>query len=166
MEKKIINSYPAECWNDTTPLGNGTLGASVYGCVYDERILINHEALYNWVCNKGYPDISYALAEVRALMDQGKYKEANTYYTDIINKTGFRSNKGKFFPAFDIHMIFETEAAPENYKRVLDMESGVCTVSYTENGEECTRTIFASQRDRVVVVNLKKTKPFSVKISL
>jgi len=166
MEKKIINAYPAECWNDTTPLGNGTLGASVYGCVYDERILINHEALYNWVCDKGYPDISYALKEVRELMDAGKYKEANTYYTDIISKTGFRSNKGKFFPAFDIHMIFETEAAPENYSRVLDMERGVCTVSYTENGEECTRTVFASQRERAVVINLKKTKPFSVKISL
>ena len=166
MEKKIINSYPAECWNDTTPLGNGTLGASVYGCVYDERILINHEALYNWVCNKGYPDISYALQEVRDLMDAGRYKEANTYYTDIIKKTDFKSNKGKFFPAFDIHMIFETEAAPENYSRVLDMERGVCTVSYTENGEKCTRTIFASQRERAIVVNLKKTKPFSVKISL
>ena len=166
MEKKIINSYPAECWNDTTPVGNGTLGASVYGCVYDERILINHEALYNWVCNKGYPDISYALKEVRALMDEGKYKEANTYYTNIINETGFKSNKGKFFPAFDIHMIFETEAAPENYTRVLDMETGVCTVSYTENGDRCNRTIFASQRDKVVVVNLTKTKPFSVKISL
>ena len=166
MEKKIINSYPAECWNDTTPLGNGTLGASVYGCVYDERILINHEALYNWVCNKGYPDISYALKEVRELMDEGKYKEANTYYTDIINKTGFKSNKGKFFPAFDVHMIFETEAAPENYKRELDMEKGICTVSYTENGEKCTRTVFASQRDRVVVIGLKKTKPFSVKVSL
>ena len=166
MEKKIINSYPAECWNDTTPLGNGTLGASVYGCVYDERILINHEALYNWVCNKGYPDISYALKEVRALMDEGRYKEANTYYTDIIKKTDFRSNKGKFFPAFDIHLIFETEAAPENYQRVLDMENGVCTVSYTENGVECTRTVFASQRERAVIVNLKKTKPFSVKISL
>ena len=166
MEKKIINAYPAECWNDTTPLGNGTLGASVYGCVYDERILINHEALYNWVCDKGYPDISYALAEVRALMDQGKYKEANTYYTDIINKTGFRSNKGKFFPAFDIHMIFETDASPKNYTRVLDMETGVCTVSYTENEEKCKRTVFASQRDRVVVVNIKKTKPFSLKVSL
>ena len=166
MEKKIINAYPAECWNDTTPLGNGTLGASVYGCVYDERILINHEALYNWVCDKGYPDISYALAEVRALMDQGKYKEANTYYMDIINKTGFRSNKGKFFPAFDIHMIFETDASPKNYTRVLDMETGVCTVSYTENEEKCTRTVFASQRDRVVVVNIKKTKPFSLKVSL
>ena len=166
MEKKIINSYPAECWNDTTPLGNGTLGASVYGCVYDERILINHEALYNWVCDVGYPDISYALKEVRALMDAGKYKEANNYYTDIIKSTGFRSNKGKFFPAFDIHMIFETDAAPENYSRVLDMESGVCTVSYTENGEKCNRTVFVSQRDRAVVVNLKKTKPFSLKVSL
>ncbi|MBO5261493.1 MAG: glycoside hydrolase N-terminal domain-containing protein [Clostridia bacterium] len=166
MEKKIINSYPAECWNDTTPLGNCTLGASVYGCVYDERILINHEALYNWVCNKGYPDISYALQEVRDLMDEGKYKEANTYYTDIIKKTDFKSNKGKFFPAFDIHLIFETEAAPENYSRVLDMENGVCTVSYTENGEKCIRTVFASQNDRAVIVNLKKTKPFSLKISL
>ena len=166
MEKKIINAYPAECWNDTTPLGNGTLGASVYGCVYDERILINHEALYNWTCDKGYPNISYALKEVRALMDKGEYKEANTYYTDIIKKTDFRSNKGKFFPAFDIHMIFETEAAPENYIRELDMERGVCTVSYTENGEECLRTVFASQRERAVVINLKKTKPFSVKISL
>ena len=166
MEKKIINSYPAQCWNDTTPLGNGTLGASVYGCVYDERILINHEALYNWTCQKGYPDISYALPKVRALMDDGKYKEANTYYTNIINETGFRSNKGKFFPAFDIHMIFETEAAPECYSRVLDMETGICTVSYTERGEKCTRTIFASQRDRAVIVNLQKTKPFSVKVSL
>lgn len=166
MEKKIINSYPAECWNDTTPLGNGVLGASVYGCVYDERILINHEALYNWVCDKGYPDISYALKEVRALMDEGRYKEANTYYTDIIKKTDFRSNKGKFFPAFDIHMIFETEVAPENYSRVLDMEKGVCTVSYTENGEKCTRTIFASQNEKNVIINLQKTKPFSVKISL
>ena len=166
MDKKIINSYPSVGWNDTTPLGNGTLGASVYGCVYDERILINHEALYNWTCDVGYPDISYALKEVRALMDEGKYKEANTYYTDIIKKTGFRSNKGKFFPAFDIHMIFETEGAFENYKRELDMEKGICTVSYTENGEMCTRTAFASQRDRVVVVSLKKTKPFSVKISL
>lgn len=166
MEKKIVNSYPSVGWNDTTPLGNGTLGASVYGCVYDERILINHEALYNWTCDVGYPDISYALTEVRALMDEGKYKEANTYYTDIIKKTGFRSNKGKFFPAFDIHMIFETEGAFENYRRELDMEKGICTVSYTENGEACTRTVFASQRDRVVVISLKKTKKFSVKISL
>ena len=166
MEKKLINLYPASGWNDSTPLGNGVLGASVYGCVYDERILINHEALYNWTCDVGYPDISYALKEVRSLMDQGKYKEANNYYTEEIKKSNFRSNKGKFFPAFDIHLIFDTDSAPADYKRELDLENGVCTVSYTENGEKYTRTVFASQREKKVIVNLRSTKSFGVKISL
>ena len=94
MEKKLINSYPASCWNDTTPVGNGVLGLSVYGCVYDERILINHESLYNWVCDTGYPDISEHLPTLRRLMDEGKYREANNYYTELIKDSGFRSNKG------------------------------------------------------------------------
>lgn len=166
MEKKLINLYPATGWNEATPLGNGTLGASIYGCAYDERILINHEALYNWVCDKGYPDISYALSEVRELMDKGQYKEAERYYTNLIEKTGFRSNKGKFFPAFDIHMVFDTEGAPTNYKRTLDMEKGVCTVTYEENGYKCQRTAFCSLTDGVVVINLKKEIPFSVKVTL
>ncbi len=166
MEKKLINLYPADHWQISTPLGNGVLGASVYGATYDERILINHEALYNWTCNKGYPNISHALKEVRGLMDQKRYKEADTYYTNLIKETGFKSNKGKFFPAFDLHLIFDTEGAPCSYKRELDMEKGVCTVFYTENGEDCVRTVFASMVDRYVVVNLKKSSPFSVRATL
>ena len=127
MEKKLINSYPATLWKEATPLGNGRLGASVYGCVYDERILINHEALYNWTCDVGYPDVSYCLEKVRGLMDEGKYKEAERYYTDEINKSGFKSNKGKFFPAFDIHLLFDTEGAPCDYQRCLDMQRGFAT---------------------------------------
>ena len=166
MEKKLINLYPATGWNDSTPLGNGILGASVYGSVYDERILINHEDLYNWTCDKGYPDISSSLPIVRRLMDEGKYKEAETYYTNEINKTGFKSNKGKFFPAFDIHMIIDTEGAPCDYKRELDMEKGVCTVSYTENGKACRRVIFASQQEKKIVVLIKKEERFGIRVSL
>ena len=166
MEKKLINLYPADHWQISTPLGNGVLGASVYGAVYDERILINHESLYNWTCKSAYPDVSYALKEVRELMDNKRYKEADTYYTNLIKETGFKSNKGKFFPAFDLHLLFETEGAPCNYKRELDMENGICTVSYTENGKECVRTIFSSMTDGYVVVNLKNETPFSVKATL
>lgn len=166
MEKKLINLYPADHWQISTPLGNGVLGASVYGAVYDERILINHEALYNWTCNQGYPDVSYALKDVRKLMDEKKYKEADTYYTNLIKETGFKSNKGKFFPAFDLHMIFDTNGAPCDYKRELDMEKGICTISYTENGEKSVRTVFSSMVDGCVVVNLKKETPFSVKATL
>ncbi len=166
MEKKLINSYPAIGWNDSTPTGNGRLGASIYGCAYDERILINHEALYNWVCDSALPDMSGELAVVRALMDEGKYKEANDHYTNKIKETGFKSNKGKFFPAFDIHLIFDVEGAPENYSRELDMERGICTVSYTDNGNRVARKVFASWENGAVVVNIKNEIPFGVRVSL
>ena len=166
MEKILINSYPANGWNESTPIGNGRLGASVYGCVYDERILINHESLYNWKCDKGYPDVSGELSVVRRLMDEGKYKEANEHYTKKIQETDFRSNKGKFFPAFDIHLIFDTEGAPEDYARVLDMENGVCTVSYKENGFRATRTVIASQTNGAVLVNIKSERAFALRVSL
>ena len=80
MEKILINKYPATRWNDATPLGNGTLGALVYGAVYDERILINHEALFNWCEDKEIPDISACLGKVRDLMDKGDYITAENYY--------------------------------------------------------------------------------------
>lgn len=166
MEKILINSYPANGWNDSTPLGNGKIGASVYGCVYDERILINHESLYNWRCDKGYLDISSELSVVRKLMDEKRYKEANDHYTNKIKETDFKSNKGKFFPAFDIHLIIDTEGAPENYQRALDMERGICTVSYTENGKKAERRVFVSQDNGCVIVNIKKEEPFGARVSL
>ena len=166
MKKVLVSSYPATGWNESTPLGNGKIGASVYGAVFDERILINHEDLYNWKCDKGYPDISSELSVVRRLMDEKKYKEANDHYTKKIAETGFKSNKGKFFPAFDIHMIIDTEGAPENYSRELDMENGVCTVSYTENGASAKREIFVSQEKGVVVVRIQKSVPFGIRVSL
>ncbi len=166
MEKVLLSSYPANGWNETTPLGNGRLGASVYGCAYDERILINHEALYNWICDSSLPDISSELSTLRALMDEKRYKEANELYTKKIQETNFRSNKGKFFPAFDIHLIFDVDGAPENYSRALDMERGVCTVSYTDNGSRAVRKIFASQINGCVVVNIKQEREFSLRVSL
>lgn len=166
MKKTLISSYPAVGWNGSTPLGNGKIGASVYGAVYDERILINHEDLYNWKCDKGYPDISSELSVVRRLMDEKRYKEANDHYTNKIKETDFKSNKGKFFPAFDIHMIIDTEGAPENYRRELDMENGICTVTYTENGASAKREVFVSQINGAVVVRLQKSVPFGVRVSL
>ena len=166
MEKKLINLYPADHWQISTPVGNGRLGASVYGAVYDERILINHESLYNWRCNDPLPDISEKLPYLRSLMDEKRYKEANDLYTNLIKETNFKSNKGKFFPAFDLHLVFENDGAPYDYKRELDMENGLCTVSYTDNGEKCERQVFSSSTDGYIVVNLKKSKKFSVRATL
>ncbi len=166
MEKKLINLYPAKSWNEATPLGNGQIGASVYGCRYDERVLINHEMLFNYAKGAPFPNVSHALPIVRALMDEGKYDEAETYYTNEIKKHGFKSEKGKYYPALDIHMIFEEEGDFENYKRELDLERGVCTVFYKENGAQAMRTFFVSSVDNLVVCRIKKEAPFDLKMTL
>ena len=49
---KIFNIKPAAVWQDASPVGNGRLGAMMYGNIYDERILLNHEGLYNGAANK------------------------------------------------------------------------------------------------------------------
>ena len=166
MEKKLINLYPAKSWNEASPLGNGQIGASVYGCRYDERILINHEMLFNYAKGVAFPNVSYALPVVRDLMDKGLYSEAENYYTNEIKKQGYKSEKGKYYPALDIHMIFEGEGDFDNYKRVLDLENGVCEVSYIENGAEVKRTFFVSSTDNVVVGKITKSVPFDLKMTL
>ncbi len=166
MEKILINKFPATRWNDTTPLGNGVLGASVYGCVYDERILINHEALFNWCDDKEIPDISYALAEVRDLMDKGDYITAENYYKKLLEEKKYRPSSGKYYPAFDLHMLFENKDAFTDYARMLDMENGVCTVSYIDGGKKCTRQAFASQDNGAIIVRITSEAPQNLKLAL
>ncbi len=167
MKKLLINKYPATRWNDATPVGNGLLGGCVYGCVYDERILINHEALFNWCDNsKELPDIAYALDEVRELMDKKEYKKADSLYIDILKEKGYRPSGGKFYPAFDLHLLFENKDAFTDYQRVLDLENSVCSILYKERGKQYTREIFAPQAEKAIFVTLKGETPFDVKFAL
>ena len=166
MEKILINKYPATRWNDATPLGNGTLGALVYGAVYDERILINHEALFNWCEDKEIPDISACLGKVRDLMDKGEYQTAENYYKKALEAENYHPSSGKYYPAFDLHLLFENQNAFTDYSRQLDMKNGICTVRYKENGKKFKREIFASSSEGTVFVRLRGEVPFDVKIAL
>lgn len=167
MKKYLFNKYPATRWNDATPIGNGQLGGSVYGSVYDERILINHEALFNWCdSSKEIPDISYALNEVRELMDKKNYKEADSLYINILKEKGYHPSGGKFYPAFDLHMLFENHSAFTDYKRILDLEAGICSINYKENGKQFTRDIFASREQNAIFVALKGEEPFNLMFTL
>ena len=166
MEKTLVSKYPATRWNDATPLGNGVLGASVYGCVYDERILINHESLFNWCDDKEIPDISKSLFEVRKLMDEGKYKEAESYYTKKLEELKYRPSSGKYYPALDLHLLFENKDAFKDYSRTLDMENGVCTVEYVDGDNKCLRQVFASMTDKAVIIKISSKNPTSLRLAL
>lgn len=167
MKDKILyNAYPATKWTDATPIGNGKLGAAVYGAVYDERILINHEVLYDNFFNKDIPDVSFGLSEIRKLMDEKRYCEANSYYTDLLTAKGYFARKGQFYPAFDLHYLLGVDCAFTDYSRKLDMRTGVSEVKYKENGLQTVREAFVSQKNGFMVLHIEKQQPFEVTFAL
>ena len=166
MEKVIWNEYPAVSWRDATPVGNGRLGGCIYGCVYDDRILLNHEDLYNGGIRRDIPDVSSELPIVRKLLDEKKYRLAESHYGQFLRGKGYKAEKGKFYPAFDLRMLYESTGKFENYKRLLDMEKGVCTVSYVAEGGKMERSYFVSHADKCLVVRIQKSTAFTVAFSL
>ncbi|MDR1094680.1 MAG: glycoside hydrolase N-terminal domain-containing protein [Clostridiales bacterium] len=162
----VYNKYPAARWRDATPIGNGVLGASVYGCAYDERILINHEALYENSVGKELPDISARLSEVRALMDKKDYAAAETYYSDALKKAGYDNRVGSFYPALDLRLVCDAGNAVTRYKRSLDMENGVVTVSFRDGRARIKREAFASSVDGCVAARYSSDAPFRLSLAL
>ena len=167
MKDKILyNAYPASKWADATPVGNGKLAAAVYGAVYDERILINHEVLYDSASNKDIPDVSFGLSELRKLMDEKRYSEANSYYTNLLTEKEYFAQKGQFYPAFDLHYLLGIDCAFTDYSRKLDIRTGVSEVKYKENGLQTVREVFVSQKNGFMIFRIEKEKPFVVTFAL
>ena len=166
LPKKIINAYPSSSWRNATPVGNGRLGASICGSIFDERILLNHEELYSGGRYKEIPDISSSLAEVRRLMDEKKYLEAEHFYTKALKEKGYFANKGSFFPAFDLRIRYGINGIFEDYSRELDLVTGISSIIFEEDKHKVTRECFASFKDRFIVIHIEKDVPFTIAFAL
>ena len=176
MEKTLLQALPARDWREATPLGNGRLGALVHGRASDERVALNHEALYNWARRGEMPDLSAHLPELRRLLAEGRFAEAERLYPDLLKASGYKGSSGKFFPAFDLRLRCATDGAFRGYSRELDLERGVCTVRWTDDGGAWERTAFVHCARRAddkagangpLVLRVRRDgAPFSVSLSL
>ena len=170
MNKTLLQTLPARDWREATPLGNGRLGALVHGRASDERVALNHEALYNWARRGEMPDLSAHLPELRRLLAEGRFAEAERLYPDLLKASGYKGSSGKFFPAFDLRLRCGTDGAFRDYSRELDLERGVCTVRWTDDGGAWERTAFvhcAAGAGGPLVLRVRRDgKPFSVSLSL
>ena len=176
MEKTLLQALPARDWREATPLGNGRLGALVHGRASDERVALNHEALYNWARRSEMPDLSAHLPELRRLLAEDRFAEAERLYPDLLKASGYKGSSGKFFPAFDLRLRCATDGAFRSYSRELDLERGVCTVRWTDDGGAWERTAFvhcarraddnAGANGPLVLRVRREGAPFSVAASL
>jgi alpha-L-fucosidase 2 len=144
---------PARDWNDALPLGNGRIGAMVYGSVPRERIQLNEESLWAGEPLDVYPDrFAWHLRHVQQLVLEGRIREAREYGLAHLtaSPTGFRS----YQPLADLLITVEHGRSAREYRRELDLETGISRVEYRADGKHFLREMLVSAVDNVVAVRL------------
>ena len=155
---KLWYDKPASIWNEALPLGNGRLGAMVFGDPAVERLQLNEETIWAGSPNSNAHTKSIeALPKVRQLVFEGKFAEAQDLATrDIMSQT----NDGMPYQTFgSVYISFPGHQKYSNYYRDLDISNATAKVKYTVNGVEFTREILTAFSDQVIVVKISASKP-------
>lgn len=148
-------------WENALPIGNGRLGAMIFGNPDKEILQLNEHTVWTGSPNRNdNPEALAALPQIRQLIFDGRYNDASALVGQtIITK---KSHGQMFQPVGDLRLIFEGHEACQDYYRDLDLARAVAKVSYTVNGVRYTREMMASLTDRVIVVRLAASKPSSI----
>ncbi len=161
---KLWYNHPAKQWVEALPVGNGRLGAMVYGDPCKEVIQLNENTVWaGSPCRNDNPNAKEALPDVRALIFKGKYKEAQ----DLINQK-FISKISQGMPyqtVGNLKLLFPGHENYSGYYRELDIEKAVATTRYNLNGINYTTKVFSSFPDQVIIVRISADKPGSVAFS-
>ena len=166
-EMNLWYNKPGEVWTDALPVGNGRLGAMIYGKTENEIIQFNEETLWSGqphdYTNKG---ASKYLPELRELLFEGKQAEAHKLGNDhfMSNPIGQQC----YLPFGEVHMVFHDHKNATNYYRALDLNEAIAKVSYHKGGVNFSRESFASHPDEAIIIHLKadKAKALNFSVSL
>jgi len=144
---------PARNWNEALPLGNGRLGAMVFGRPDDELIQLNEETLWSGgpVNTNPNPHAVRMLPLVREALFKGDYEAAEKLTAQM---QGLFTES--YEPLGDLHIKynFSSDAQMENYHRELNISNAISTTTFSRNGITYSREIFVSAPDQVIVIHL------------
>jgi alpha-L-fucosidase 2 len=149
---------PAREWVEALVIGNGRLGAMVFGGVENERIQLNEDTLWGGgPYDPNNPDALAALPEARRLIFEGKYGEASQLIGEKMMAKPLREMP--YEPVGDLLLTFPEAKSVADYRRDLNLDTAMTSVCYTAGGVKFTREIFSSPVDQVIVVRLTADKP-------
>ncbi|MFF3923768.1 glycosyl hydrolase family 95 catalytic domain-containing protein [Paenibacillus lactis] len=166
-QKHILTMrYPASWWRsqwrEALPSGNGRIGASVYGGVYEETILLNHELLWRKGSTPDLPDVSAMLPEVRRLLAEGEAEEADGVLVNSLRASGYEPKIASPLPLGDLKIYMPQHSAFRDYERRLNMATGEVTVRWTDGETAYERSLFVSRTDDSVVLAIRKQGPLAL----
>jgi len=160
-EYKLWYDKPSEVWTDALPLGNGAIGAMVYGGVAQERICLNEETIWAGQPNRNAnPHAPEALDKVRQLIYEGKNREARDLATSKIMSN---TNWGMPYQPFgDLNISFPGHIDYSGYYRELSIDSAYAVVKYEVGGVKYCREVITNFDTNVLTVRLTADKPGSI----
>ncbi len=159
--KLWYNTPSGKTWENALPIGNGFLGAMIYGNTPEEIIQLNEGTIWSGSpYNNNTPETRDSLKKIQQLVFEGKYREADK----LANKVMFSHNShGQMFqPAGSLHLKFDGQENVSDYYRELDIERAVTKTTYKSGAVTFSREAIASFPDRVIAMNLTADKPGSI----
>ncbi|MDO5968727.1 glycoside hydrolase family 95 protein [Flavivirga aquimarina] len=151
---------PASIWEEALPVGNGRLGAMVYGRHGEEKIQFNEDTYYtggpySTVVKGGYKK----LPQIQEYLFNNEPIKAHKLFGRAL--MGYPVEQMKYQSMANLHLFFEKDSVT-NYKRSLDLKTGIVTIKYKRNGVTYTREVFASAVDQTIAIRITADKPASI----
>lgn len=157
METLLHYTRPAENFDEALPIGNGRIGGMVFGGTANEIIRLNEDSLYSGgLRHRINPDAQEGLAEVRALLAEGRIPEAEAIAFQKLQ--GVSPNMRHYMPLGELSINMELDGKAKNYSRTLDISTAVADVNFTVDEVEYTREVFVSAPDDVMVIHISASE--------
>ena len=158
---RLFYTHPADKWENALPVGNGRLGAMVFGKTDEEQIQINEDTYwsggpYSTTVKGG----AKALPQIRQLIFDGKLTEAHRLFGK--NLMGYPVEQMKYQSLGNVMLKLDATGPVTNYRNELDLDTAVATTSYTRGGVTFRREVFVTPIDQVIVIRLTADAPGAV----
>ena len=155
---------PATKWTEAMAIGNGRLGAMIFGGVERERLQLNEDTLWaGGPYDPNNPEALAALPEARRLVFGGQYREADR----LVNSKMIARPRGQmpYETVGNLNLSFPELGEVSEYRRDLNLDSAIASVSFVADGVRFRRELFASPVDQVIVCRLTADKPGRISFS-
>ena len=155
---KLWYRQPAQEWTEALPVGNGRLGAMVFGGTEHERLQFNEDTLWTGRPREYHHEgaVEY-LPTVRKLLFEGRQRQAEELAMEHMMSVPLRQEK--YQPFGDLHLHLPGHDEPSDYRRELDIDASIARVHYRIGEATFTREVFSSFPDHVIVIHLTCSEP-------
>ncbi len=161
---KLWYDRPARDWNAALPVGNGRLGAMVFGGVTEERLQLNEDTL--WSNRPGDRELGLTLKdrmpEIRRCLRNRDFLGAE----ELFRRYGTGRAQACYQPLGDLYLEFELPGRFKNYRRELDLNTAVCRTRFTHGDVEYQRDLFASHPAQVLVIHCRASRPRALDLAV